>query len=254
MFYVPIVIAIEKNESKINLMKAFIITIIIFLTCTSVFGQENELFIGIELGPTYTFYRGNEVLETLNKPAYRYFGGISIEYKVKNRFSIQTDISYERKGTVARGMKPNFNVDTFQSIENQPFHTRIYFDYITIPLLLKLQTGNKVNFYVEGGGFIGFLLDGKFVTTGDTITKQTENMTKLNNKDDLGISFGLGFNIKINKNKLLTFGLRNNLGLVSIANTPVYDDGTIKSNSTNFVLGYKWDILNDQKGFQFHSW
>ncbi len=237
-----------------NSMKAFVSLGLIFLTCTMVFGQKNEFFIGVELGPTYTFYRGNEILETLNKPAYRYFGGICIEYKIKNRFSIQTDITYERKGTVARGMKPNFNVDTFQSIEKQPFRTRIVFDYITIPLLLKLQMGNKISFYIEGGGFIGFLLDGKFVTTGDTISRHTENMTILNNKKDLGISFGVGFNIKINGNKLLTFGLRDNLGLVSISNTPVFNDGTIKSNSTNLVLGYKMDIINYQEGYKFHGW
>ena len=227
---------------------------LLILAATSAFGQKSELLLGIELGPTYTFYRGNEILEALNKPAYRYFGGMSIEYKVKNRFSIQTDISYERKGTVARGMNPYFNVDTFLSIENQEFHTRSYLDYIIIPLLLKVETGNKVSFYIEGGGFIGFLLDARFVTTGDTIAKKTENFTKQNMKNDLGVSFGLGFNIKIDRNKFLTLGLRNNLGLVSIANTLVYKNGAIKSNSTNLVLGYKCDIINIQRGFQFHSW
>ena len=59
---------------------------------------------------------------------------------------------------------------------------------------------------------------------------------------DVGLVTGFGTQIPIKEKLLLTFEIRNNLGLYNTSEVPVSNDGTIKTNSTNLLIGFAYRI------------
>jgi len=72
----------------------------------------------------------------------------------------------------------------------------------------------------------------------------TDNFERL----DFGIATGLGVNFPIRNNIFMSLEVRNNLGLSNISSLPVGNDGKIKTNSTNLLIGiaYKFGEIENE--------
>ena len=99
--------------------------------------------------------------------------------------------------------------------------------------------GKKDDFYVNGGVFLGYLLNSKL--TSKKFNDST-NTTDMNKKIDAGLVFGFGKVFRLNDKNELKLEIRENLGLVNTSDVDVYNDGTIKTNSLNLILNWNFNL------------
>lgn len=116
------------------------------------------------------------------------------------------------------------------------------FDYLTLPILVRATFGKKVQFFLNAGPYFGYLIKQTFVSKGTNFPTTTSDNTSLDKRFDTGISTGLGISVPIKTKFAFSFEIRNNLGLFNVSAVPVANNGTIKTNSTNFLLGFTYKL------------
>ncbi len=210
-----------------------VLLVILFFTSTIILGQVNKFNIGIEGGPSLTSLRGNDILEKYNDPVYMYSIGVSFQYNFPKLISIRTNIAFEKKGTVAK-----IKVYDQFGFPNGIWSLHSNFDYITIPLLARLTVGNEMKFFLNAGPYMGYLIKYTEITDAfnenpEIIKDETDKIKKI----DLGLSAGIGLVFPIIEELIITIEVRSNFGLYNISTVPVSNDGTVKTNSTNFLIG-----------------
>ncbi|MDP1726954.1 MAG: porin family protein [Bacteroidota bacterium] len=206
---------------------------LLILNSGTIYGQTNRFDIGIEGSPGLTFLRGNDFIDKYHNTTMSFSGGFFFQFNFKKIISLHTNIAYERKGSITTAQATNMYGN---SIGEVTINTN--FDYLTIPILLRATFGKKVQFFVNGGPYFGYLLKNTFVSKGDNIPRTTGDNTKFNKRFDTGISTGLGLSVPVKTRFAVSFEIRNNLGLYNVSAGPVVNNGTIKTNSTNFLFGF----------------
>ena len=212
---------------------------------TTAHGQTNKFDIGLEGGPSWTSLRGNDILEDFNDPTIGYSGGLTFQYNFPKLISLRTNIAYERKGVIAKSQATDINGNPIGEIT-----THSNFDYLTMPLLTRLTFGNKMTFFVNVGPYFGYLIKHTSVTEAfNEFPKSTWDNTDNFKRFDTGLTGGLGGGLKIKDKFLLTLEIRHNIGLYNTSKLPVYNDGTIMTNSTNLLIGfaYRLGTRNNEK-------
>lgn len=199
-------------------------------------GQTNKFDIGVEGSPSLIFLRGN-IIANLGKPTIGFSGGLFFQYNFKRVVSLRTNIAFERKGSVLTYEITNINGNSLGKVT-----TNTNFDYLILPILVRATFGKRVQFFVNAGPYFGYLIKQTFVTKGDNIPTTTNDNTSLNKRFDTGISTGLGLSVPIKTKFLFSFEVRNNLGLYNVRAVSVGNNGTVKTNSTNFLLGFTYKL------------
>lgn len=224
-------------------------SLLIFTLLTSffAFSQSSKIKFGFQAGLNYSNYRGYTVPAAYSQfynesPAFAYLGGINFEYQMKEKLSLKIELNYERKSQKAANniyIRQNFD----DPMQEYNFTSKRHYDYLIVPILLKYNFKNKDSFYVNGGPFIGFLLQSKFTNdlnvtgfgSSDVVT------TKNNKKTDLGLSFGVGKNFDLKNNKKFYIEIRENLGLNNTSKIDVWNGGTVKTNAINLLFGLSFN-------------
>lgn len=221
-----------------NNIKTLYFGLVLIIVGLSTYGQSSKFDIGVEGGPSLIFLRGDDLNEKLYKPNIGYSGGLFFQYNFKKIVSLRTNISYERKGAVlnAQLVEPEANI--IGEVTSQT-----NFDYLTLPLLVRGTFGRKVHFFLNTGPYFGFLTKQTFIIK-DTKnpTKKIDNTSFLDKRFDIGITTGIGLSIPIKTNFLISFETRNNLGLYNTSAFPIAKDLPVKTNSTNFLLGFAYKL------------
>ncbi|MBV1923488.1 MAG: PorT family protein [Flavobacteriaceae bacterium] len=216
-------------------MKKYLIALflIVFITDLS-FAQEekknNESKFGINGGISYSKLRGNDLIEE-SKADLGLLIGISFEHYLNENFSIKTNLNFETK--VVRNENTYYGIDYILDARTKASHK-----YLVMPIMVKYNFGNNKNFFVNGGPFVGFLLKASSKTSG----YPDDDFSDLYKKTDFGLSIGLGTKIILNEKHDLNIEVRENLGLSNISDAPVYNDGTLKTNSFNLILNWDFGI------------
>lgn len=201
------------------------------------YGQTNKFDIGFEGSPSLIYLQGNDIIKQYHKPTIGFFGGLFFQYNFKKIVSLRTNIAFERKGSVLTAQTTDINGNPLGEVTA---HTN--FDYLTFPILVRATFGKKVRYFVNSGPYFGYLIKQTFVSKGDNIPTTTSDNTSLDKRFDTGISTGLGFSVPIKTKFAFSFEVRNNLGLYNVSAVPVANNGTIKTNSTNFLLGFTYKL------------
>jgi len=208
------------------------LTVITFWSTLSL-GQTNKFAIGIEQGPNLSFLRGTEIQKDLYKPMVGYSGGLTFQYNLYSWLSIRTNITYERTGGKSV-------IQAYSGYGNYYISERttyLNFDYIIAPMLIRLSFGNNFRFFTNVGPYFGYLFKQLEVDDNNSsFPLATYDNTEDYQKNDLGISTGLGATFAINNQLLFTFELRNNLGLYDVQKNTSFFNGSIKQNSKFLLL------------------
>ena len=162
--------------------------------------------------------------------------GFNIPITSDNFFSIQPELLYVQKGF---------------AVEDQGVNTKSYFNYIDLPLLLKINFGGEtVKAYVNAGPSFGYWLGGKIKVddesakikfgdadniTADEVTLNKEDWNRL----DIGLQFGGGVGFGLGPGSLLLdarygFGFTD---IYSVENAPDSENKS-KNNVFQVTLGY----------------
>lgn len=195
--------------------------LIILLILSQLTFSQKKIEYGINGGINYSNFRGNEFTDNFNYD-FGFLIGLTVEYSFKKNLSIISGINYERKKSV------NNSFYLFNN-ENPKITDKI--DYLTLPVFLKLNFDN--HFFINGGSYLSYLISGEYVLEGITKLDQTD----LKKRVDFGISFGIGKKFKLNEKNNLNLEIRNDFGIVNISDTEISNNGTIKTNSLNLIMG-----------------
>jgi hypothetical protein len=198
---------------------------------------QSKLKVGFNGGLTYSSFRGNPQIETLDAGV-DFLVGVSFEYQLKERLSLVANINYDRKTAT-----DNPYIEIFPSPDDPSFYGRVKIkfknQFISLPILLKYKFGPRNSLYINGGPFMSYMLKSELWNDYDEVNSdQTDNYKTL----DFGLVFGFGKTFKLKNNTEINVEIRENLGLSNISNVPVVDNGSIKTNSLNLICNYSFNF------------
>jgi hypothetical protein len=218
-------------------MKKLVFTLLLaFFYINSNFAQS-KLKIGIIGGLTYSSFRGNSQIETLDA-GLDFIAGFSFEYQFKERLSLVANINYDRKTAT-----DNPYVEIIENPEDPGFYGNIKIkfknQFISLPILLKYKFGTNNSFYVNGGLFMSYMIKSELSNDYDnTSSDETDNYKSI----DFGIVFGLGKSFKMKNNNEINIEIRESLGLSNISDVPILNNGSIKTNSISMICNYNFSL------------
>lgn len=192
------------------------------------------------------------------------YGGLLINFKVTPLFSLQPEINYSPQGGQRKGMQ-QVPSDAITGITLPPnvslyasFKSVTSLNYIEIPLLAKIELGQKFKYYACLGPHVAFLVESKTKTSGEsplyldaggTIPLMQNGSAfppvSFNNTTDInksiknlnaGFQGGLGFQFPAGPGKAFLEG-RAIIGLTNIQTHPE-TDGKNKTGSLAVAAGY----------------
>ena len=206
---------------------------------SSIHAQNSMFDLGLEGGPNLSTVSITSTLFDANpKPAVFGSGGFIFQYNFKNFLSIKTGLSYQRKGF-------QFPESTFVNANGDFIGTgrTVYsLDYMTFPILVKASFGEKVQFFVNAGPYVGFLLGkterAKLTLNDSEQISKNKDMTGLN-RWDLGVAGGVGIAIPIRTYWVISVEARNYTGLLDIA-----ESSNVKwlTNTTDLRVGVAYKL------------
>ena len=174
--------------------------------------------------------RGNEILNQ-HKPLFTFAAGAFVQWNLDQQFSIRVPLLFERKGS---------RVENGALLSGQ--EATIRYSYLTLPVLFRLNVGDKkLRYFLNAGPYLAYLLDLGMYSEGEPVSDNFTT-TKSFKKFDAGISGGIGVSLPIKDHFTLSLEVRNNLGLMNISDLPVYGDGSIKTNVTQLLLGVSYKM------------
>ncbi len=156
----------------------FISTFLTFFTYSQVdFKPESN--IGIKIGGNISTVIFNPAIsQNIN---YGFIGGLSFKHIEQKSLGIQIELNYMQAGW-------NENLDSTQSYSRR-------LNYIQSPLMSHFNFGNnKTRFFINFGPYISYLISES--ETIDNISEEKEESyyrTKIANRAEFGLCFGLGF-------------------------------------------------------------
>jgi len=186
-----------------------------FLSSIMSFGQA-EVAIGIKGGLNFANVNVSQSAGTNynNRTGY-HFGAFTL---IKlGKIGIQPEVLFSRQGTKYSVSGTSFDAN---------------FDYINIPVILKLYTVAGINLQV--GPQIGFVSGGDVKSTLSNGTTSTQSAKDFVKSSDVSIAMGLGWDLPFG----LSIDARYNLG-VSDNNNVSGSSSTVKNQVIQISAGFK---------------
>jgi hypothetical protein len=197
-------------------MKTISLIVLLFIS-TFTFSQSNKFQVGASISYGLSEFRGQT---TQFNTAVGISMGAMFQFNVSKLFSIHADLNFEGKGA-------EYPDDGWTCNNCPQTSTQISLSYLTLPVLARLNFGSKSNFFINAGPYVGY---------------RSSDHNNANNFD-FGLTTGLGGQLDLNKNLLLSLELRNNYGLVpSIESYGGKDD--LYNNTLNLLLGIAYKLGN----------
>ena len=180
--------------------------LISLLSAISILGQKKE--IGVKLALTTDRFLSSGYSEGFSSTLF-YSAGITGNLWVGKKLFISSGINYGNTGSRVV-IRPFDN--------NQPGQWRYQLRQIILPLSLNFTMDRKNNFSL-GAGVFGAILPGaskKFKTKGSNNWTQKTDISDDFKNFNYGLQLGAGYRVRLNKNKVLTLGIEERLGLKNI--------------------------------------
>jgi len=175
---------------------------------------------------------GVSVFQGLLKPGMGYNGGFTCTYMFTDLISVKSGVNYDHRQSRDEILLHNMNGDVLSHYKN-----KFNYDFVSMPVLLKLNFGNHIKFFVETGPEIAYLVNRTFLSEDQILNTTTlRNYTDLNNRFDIRVDFGIGMCFPLSDKLDLSFNFRNSFGFGDLSNT------TIKSNSTLLLVGMSFGL------------
>lgn len=230
------------------------------LFSTLLLGQTNNIELGIEGGGSMVSLRGDGFLADENVNDIGFATGFSMLYHFNDHFSLKTNLFYERKGNKIEYFYNELPYDDLVEIYiKDELETKHQLDYLTLPVLARYSFGKQKNFFVNAGGYVGVLL--KSAVISHNVPKHgryESDITRRLSRMDFGLSTGIGGQINISNNLIMSMELRSNFGLQNIGKDDsenynesngmliIKKDG-LSTNATSLLLGVSYRLSKSTK-------
>jgi hypothetical protein len=189
---------------------------------------QSELFsVGIEGGPGVASLYGNGSNKTRQENLTGFASGLTFQFNFKKNLALRSGVNYESKGA-AYDIKLNSYTDHFQ--------------YLNVPLLLRISSSGKFKVIFNGGPFIGLLLKVTRHYDADAYSQNQNfdrDITFGYKHIDAGVAGGLGLSLHLKNKCIFSIEARDVLGLM---NTTFQSEKKIKTNAFYFFAGLSYGI------------
>jgi opacity protein-like surface antigen len=212
--------------------KIFVSTAMMLLFSVCLMAQSSKWNIGIEAGPAISSVRGNDVLKNKHKSRLGAAAGISLQYKLSDKFSLKSALLYEIKGSKAEVTYFDNNGNT-TGIANNIFD----YQYLSVPLLCRATFGKSIKYFVNAGPYVSVLL-----ISQQSGPEQDFNTIANYKNYDAGLAAGAGIVYPLKGNLTVSAELRNQVGLVNVSSIPIQNNGSIKHNSAQLLFGIQYAL------------
>lgn len=163
--------------------------------------QAQRARFGLKGGPSYTTVVGQHVAGAASK--WGFHGGVLVNVKLSDRFSLQPEVLYSQKGT--KGADDS---------------NRINLNYVDLPVLLRVATGLG-GLFIEVGPQLGYLAGSNASVGSRTpLARVTADFAGSYPPFDLGYAAGFGYQLANG----LGLGLRYNGGFTHVLKGATADD------------------------------
>ena len=228
------------------------------LCSTLLFGQTNTIEFGVEGGGSLISLMGDGFIIDKNVDDIGFATGFSLLYHVNDHFSLKTNLLYERKGNKIHFFYHELPFDKLDIYIKEELEIKYQLDYLTLPVLARYSFGKQKNFFVNAGGYVGYLLKSTSISSdvpkvGRVETDNTGSFSRL----DFGITAGIGGQINLKDNLKLSIELRNSLGLQNIGKIDKenYNEGKsliikkdgLSTNATSLLIGLSYRLFTSTK-------
>jgi hypothetical protein len=214
----------------------FSILFIILLPETE--AQEAKHRLGLEGGPSVTRLWGDHHIPQNYETGKGLYGGLTYNYRINSRLLLCTGIGYEKKGAEAMLTATDGSGTPTGEIES-----RLGYNYIIVPALGKVSFGKNIRLFLKAGLFLGKMLSVNSITeAGDLVPETKLDVSEYTRGGDFGLTSGVGADLPLNELLSLSLELRTNLGLVDTNKNQAAGNGSIRTVSTNLLLGISYNL------------
>ena len=208
--------------------------------CTSVRGnaQKSNIILSIEGAPSVRWSTGNTFIKEFHYPTLGFYGGITAQIPLAKRWSVVTGVGFEHKGSVVK-----FETTDFNAVVTGKANIYYNLDYLTMPILIRASFGKKIKYYFNAGFYYSYLLAaGSTTNNSNNLPNYKENHKSITKSSDVGASIGGGIRIKIAPKWTMPIEIRSNHGFLNISKPPVINNGSIRTNATNLIVGLSYEL------------
>lgn len=225
-----------------------IVSALLFTFAFSSASHAQNIKLGINAGATYSNFSGIENPNDNFEPEVNFLVGFSAEYLFSEHLALKANLSYDRKSSHGESIE-TFLIHPFPLEDEILFSKRtigVRYEYLTLPVMAKWNFGKSKRFFVNGGPFVGYLLNAESHSTNDQASTLkiysdgTLNITDFTKRIDYGVSVGIGKSFRLTDKNDLVVEIRDNLGLSNTNDFPGGND--IKINSVNLILGWQFTL------------
>jgi len=184
---------------------AFLLLMLLGLMLAPV-AQAQRVSFGGRLGMGFPGFRD----ELIASQRITFAGSVVGSLQLGDVFELATELGYQRKGNKYTNQ---YWDDQLQVVEDSTYLVKTNLDYLTIPLYVRLNLGGSSKFYLQAGGYYGFLFHANF--TGKILGEDVKrhNVIKGLHRHDFGILFGGGLESPIRKGLAVLLDIKYQIGL-----------------------------------------
>ena len=194
--------------------------------------ENHKLIIGVHGGLAGAVWWGDRKFRKQVGFNYRYqpiigfSTGPSFQYSIFNKISLFWELNYDRIGSTI--LQPHYTGNSRNGGDLGTFESDIFYDYISIPLMVKFKINKKMGVYVNIGCYLSYLINFNsfaYYPSNDRPASYFHFESYYHYEDvkrhidqlprfDCGLITGLGWDIPIKKRLQFSIEVRNNLGVL----------------------------------------
>jgi hypothetical protein len=198
--------------------------------------QSSHYAITLEGAPTFSYLKfKSSIFSIVDKPIWRYYGGMTLYYALGERYGIVSGVGYERKGGTSPMEMVNENGDFLGTGDY-----RIQLDYISVPMLFRKILGAKNAFFVDMGGSWGCLIKQEESLLFQNIYRVAHNNNLIIN--DFSVLLGVGMRFPLWKNWSLPITLRSQHSIFTLAPEPNPFKVNVRNNTAQLAIGLTYQF------------
>ena len=217
--------------------KSILYTVLFFLIAQTTFAQNtepktsNKTTLGIQAGANLFGTRGDNSFPNEFDSKIDLWVGVNFEHQLKPGLHFKSNINYERNTL-------GLETESLGTVSTPPEDVELTytFHYLTVPLLLKYSFTKNKTVFINGGPFVGFLLNETGKINGESADFAGDSVFKVLNA---GLSFGIGKRFKLNQNNSLDIELRDNLGLLNMFKE---ENPTARTNTLMLIAAWNFQL------------
>jgi hypothetical protein len=166
-----------------------------------------------------------------------FVGGV----KIVDGLSIMTELGYQRKGSKFTNQ---YWDKTGKLIDDSTYLMKTNLDYVTIPLFLRVNLGRSSKFYLQAGGYYGYLVHANFsgMRAGEMVKKAPIREGLYTS--DYGIVAGGGIETPIRPGFGVVLDIKYQYGLRDLNKDPhiIGYSRPVKNKGLALSMGFYMDI------------